>query len=583
MRHTENTTAKQIQETLARGERVSFTSKLFLISSKKKTDESFGYWRFSYKFAGLKKTISVGLYPKISIDIAKQRASVYEEYLSLNKNPRDARKQKKGNGKLQAPHSSTYAIRNPNCFEAVALQFINDKAFQNVCEKTRKNKISRLNNHLVTTIGTKLLDDIEEKDIFFVLKELIKTRKLDTVRRVMGLCSLIFDYGISNGNASKNPCTAPRQLIPKISGGTNFAAKTTPDELADVLQKINTYNGKFPVMCALKLLPHLLVRPGNLRTAEWKEFDFVERMWLIPAAKMKGSQQSKTANNLPHYVPLTSQVIEILKELYEQTEAKLPDHEKTGKLFPSLRKKGSFMSDGTMNKALRKMGICTRTQMTAHGFRATARTMIQEQLKILDYLIELQLDHVVSDEFGKPYNRASELENRDLMMQFWSDYLTDLQTGKIKFKNKIKAFIPMTERMKMLSLEEKNGSTTRDASSSIESKIASVFGSNNSTSNNSAATNESIQPTPKKYIEGLHQELIEIPKKDRLTNSSETPKEIISKSCHARGTTDIVINASIADEQMKRLLQKSNSDIGLTSWNSYHRKNLALLSQTQGH
>lgn len=223
---------------------------------------------------------------------------------------------------------------------------------------------------------------------------------------------MIFRYAIVCEYAERDIAADLRGALPPVKGG-HHAAATTPKTLAPLLRAIDDFTGSFVVKSALQLLPMLFCRPGELRAAEWSEINFDDCIWEIPAERMKMKQ--------PHIVPLSTQAVDILKALQPLTGS--------GKyLFPCHRSLLRCMSDNALNAALRRLGF-TKDEATAHGFRASARTILDEVLKVRPDFIEHQLSHSVRDALGTAYNRTSHLDERVKMMQLWSDYLDGLKAG----------------------------------------------------------------------------------------------------------------------------------------------------------
>lgn len=223
---------------------------------------------------------------------------------------------------------------------------------------------------------------------------------------------MIFRYAVVSERAERDIAADLSGALPAVKSG-HHAAPTTPKTLVPLLRAIDAYEGSYVVKCALQLLPMFFCRPGELRAAEWIEFDFEKRIWEIPASRMKMKQ--------PHIVPLSKQAIAILESLQSLTGS--------GKyLFPCHRSTHRCMSDNAYNAALRRMGF-TKDEATAHGFRASARTILDEVLHIPVVLIEHQLSHSVRDPLGRAYNRTSHLAEREKMMQTWADYIDGLKSN----------------------------------------------------------------------------------------------------------------------------------------------------------
>jgi len=234
---------------------------------------------------------------------------------------------------------------------------------------------------------------------------------IETADRIKIYCGQIFRYALNLELIPHNPITDMRDVLSKREAG-HHAAITDPKKLAGLLRAIDSFDGSFVVTCALKIAPLVFVRPGELRQMEWSEIDFDAEEWNIPAAKMK--------MKVNHLVPLSKQVITVLKELQPLTGS--------GKyVFPNGRTTERPMSEVAILAALRRMGY-DKDEMTPHGFRATARTILDEVLQVRPDFIEHQLAHAVKDPNGRAYNRTAHLSERKKMMQQWADYLDDLKS-----------------------------------------------------------------------------------------------------------------------------------------------------------
>ena len=233
---------------------------------------------------------------------------------------------------------------------------------------------------------------------------------VETAHRVKSICGQVQRYAVATGRADSDPTGALKGALPPVKA-KHFAAITEPKQVAELLRMIDGYTGTFTVTCALKLAPLVFVRPGELRTAEWADIDFDNAEWRYIVTKTKSQ----------HIVPLSKQALAILKELHAVTG--------NGRyLFPGARTNGRPMSDNAINAAFRRMGI-SREEMTGHGFRAMARTILDEVLQVRPDLIEHQLAHAVKDPLGRAYNRTAHLQERKKMMQNWADYLDRIKAG----------------------------------------------------------------------------------------------------------------------------------------------------------
>jgi integrase len=238
-----------------------------------------------------------------------------------------------------------------------------------------------------------------------------KRGALDTAHRVLAICGQIFRYAVATGRIDRDPTADLRGALPPVQG-EHFAAVTDPKRFAEILQVLDVYQGTFVVACALRLAPLVFVRPGELRKAEWADIDFDAKEWRYLVTKTK----------TPHIVPLSHQAVEILRELQPLTGD-------SRYVFPGARSIKRPMSDNAILAAMRRLGIA-KDEMSGHGFRAAARTILDEVLGVRPDFIEHQLAHSVRDPNGRAYNRTAHLPERHKMMQAWADYLDAMKAGK---------------------------------------------------------------------------------------------------------------------------------------------------------
>jgi integrase len=281
--------------------------------------------------------------------------------------------------------------------------------------------MSRLERDLFPWIGTRPINQIKAQELLILLRRVEARGALESAHRIRTIAGQVFRYAVATGRAERDPSADLKGALPQ-PGEKHHAAITEPKEVAHLLRAIDGYQGHFVVKCALRLAPMFFVRPGELRNAEWEEIVLDEAVWNIPAHKMKMKQS--------HIVPLCKQAVQILTELKELTGA-------SRYVFPSGRSFARPMSNNAILAALRRMGYDKDT-MTGHGFRAMARTILDEVLQVRPDFIEHQLAHAVRDVNGRAYNRTSHLEERRKMMQTWVDYLDGLKAGAdvIPFRGK---------------------------------------------------------------------------------------------------------------------------------------------------
>jgi len=361
------------------------------------------WWRFKYRFGGKEKQLSLGTYPEISLIVARRRREDARERVALGIDPGEARKAEK-----QA------AIAETETFEMVAREWLTK--FSPTWDTAHaKRKLQRLERDAFPLLGSRPIKNITPPELLTVLRRIEKRGALATAHTIRSIAGQIFRYAVATGRVERDLSADLKGALPPAKV-KHRPAITEPAGLAPLLRAIDDYDGQAVVKCALRLLPLVFTRPGELRMAEWAEFDLEAGEWNIPAGRMKMRN--------PHLVPLSTQATAILRELQSITGG--------GKLlFPSIRTTAKPISDNTLNAALRRMGYSTE-EVTAHGFRATARTILEEVLLVPTEHIEQQLAHTVKDPLGRAYNRTKHLDARRKMMQTWADYLDDIKTvGKV--------------------------------------------------------------------------------------------------------------------------------------------------------
>ena len=359
-------------------------------------------WHLKYRFAGKEQKLTFGPYPTTSLADARQLREDAKKLLANGIDPGEFKKAKKA--ELAAEQRT---------FEMVAREWFakNEPAWSaSHCATV----MSRLERDIFPVIGNRPIAELKRTEIISLLKGIEARGKIETAKRIKIYCGQIFRYALNLEWVESNPTADLKtgDILTKAEE-KHHAAITDPKQVAELLRAIDAYTGTFVVKCALQLAPLFFVRPGELQKAEWSEFDLDAAEWNIPANRMKSKQ--------PHLVPLAKQAIAILRELHKLTG--------NGKyLFPSLRSNKRPMSNVAMLAAFRRMGY-DKEEMTTHGFRAMARTILDEVLQIRPDFIEHQLAHAVRDPLGRAYNRTSHLAERRKMMQTWADYLDDLKSG----------------------------------------------------------------------------------------------------------------------------------------------------------
>ncbi|HCC54251.1 MAG TPA: integrase [Desulfobulbaceae bacterium] len=360
------------------------------------------WWKLRVVFAKKENSFSFGEYPALSLAESREKRDAIRKQTARGIDPGAARKVAKatqsGEGSFEAVAREWHTRFKPKWSEVHASAIIN-----------------RLERDVFPYIGVRAIGEITPPEVLAVLRR-IESRTLETAHRVKIACGQVFRYAVATGHATSDPISALRGALPPVQG-KHMAAPTDPKAVAPLLRMLNGYQGSFVVACALRLAPLVFVRPGELRQAEWAGVDLDNGEWryLVPKTKTE------------HLVPLSYQSVAILRELHQLTGGERY-------LFPSSRSTSRPMSNNTVNAAMRRMGINTQNELTGHGFRAMARTILDEVLGFRPDFIEHQLAHAVRDPLGRAYNRTAHLPERKKMMQVWADYLDKLAAGE---ENKI--------------------------------------------------------------------------------------------------------------------------------------------------
>ena len=362
-----------------------------LVNSKGK------YWRYNYRFTGKQKTLALGVYPDISLSTARKLHHSAREQLAEGVDPSEAKKVQK----------ITKNLATADEFEPIAREWFSQKML-NASETHQSRTSGILKNDLFPSIGTRPISKITAPEVLAVLKK-IESRGVDALRAKQ-VAGQIFRYAVATGRIDSDPSRDLAGVL-KTTVVKHHAAITEPNELAKLLVAMDGYQGTPTVRTALQLSALLFQRPGEMRKMEWTEIRWEENRWELPGKKMK--------LRLPHIVPLCRQARELLTEL----------HKLTGRgryVFPSARGASRPLSENGVRAALRTLGYDNET-MTPHGFRATARTILDEVLGVRVDYIEHQQARAVIDANGRAYNRTTHLESRREMMQQWADYLDCLR------------------------------------------------------------------------------------------------------------------------------------------------------------
>lgn len=365
------------------------------------------YWRMAYRFAGKQKTLALGTYPSVTLAQARKRREEARAQLAAGIDP----------GVIKQAQKVIKASAAGNTFEAIAREFHETKRSawsDSYSEKWLRNMVKDLFPH----IGRMPLPDVTPPILLGVLRKVEKRGANETAHTLRQIAGQVFRYGIQTGRCEANP-------VPDLHGALepvvvkHMAAVLEPQKAGELLRAVEGYHGQPTTKAALQLSALLFQRPGNIRAMEWTWVDLAGGMLTIPSQSMKRTKVHKL-NGRPHFVPLAQQAVEILQELQPLTGR--------GKyVFPSLLTGERPMSENTVNTALRRLGF-TGEEMTAHGFRAMARTLMIERLPgIHADVIEAQLAHGKSGPLGSAYDRADYMEQRRQLMSTWANYLDQIK------------------------------------------------------------------------------------------------------------------------------------------------------------
>lgn len=356
-------------------------------------------WRLKYRIAGKEKKLSLGRYPDVALKDAREQASEARKLIAAGVDPSEKKRLDRLGATLKAATS----------FKAVADEYI-DKSEREGRAAVTVGKARWLLSLLEPALGSRPVDEISPIELLAALKKVESRGHLETARRMRSFASRVFRYAVATARASADPAAALRgALVAPVA--THHAAILNAKGVGALLRAIDGYDGQPMTQLALKLAPHVFVRPGELRQAEWSEIDLEKGVWKIAASKMKMRQ--------PHIVPLSRQAI----ELFRAAKALTGRHRY---VFASLYPGDRPMSENTINAALRRLGYAG-DEMTAHGFRAMASTLLNESGKWNPDAIERALAHKATDGVRGAYHRGAHWEERVKMAQWWSDHLDKLR------------------------------------------------------------------------------------------------------------------------------------------------------------
>jgi len=361
-------------------------------------------WRFDYRYLGKRKTLSLGGYPDVSLVEARSRRDDARKLLAQIPpvDPGAVKKSLKNN--IYGKQQST--------FELLAREWA-ESYFINKSSSHKERTLRRLEIYIFPWLGNRPIADITAPEVLQVIKRPQNQSKLETAHRAMQAVGQVMRYAVQNGKAERDVTADLRGALPTPQV-KHMASFVEPEQVGELLKAIDGFRGTFTVECALRLSPLVFTRPSELRRAKWSDIDLSSGIWAYRVSK----------TNTDHIVPLSNQALQILKQIHP-----LSGHGEF--VFMGGHDPKKPMSEAAINAALKRMGYDTQTQITGHGFRAMARTLLHERLNIDPVIIEHQLAHKVPDALGKAYNRTKFLEQRKIMMQAWADYLDELKEAKL--------------------------------------------------------------------------------------------------------------------------------------------------------
>lgn len=365
-------------------------------------------WRFNFRLHDKNKTLALGAYPALTLTKARAKRDEARQNLAEGFDP----------GKLKQENKQQAQENQINTFQNLAEEWLIHRK-DNLAPRTLEMIERRLKRDVFPVIGATPLSELTPKIILDKVLMPIETRgAVDLVHRIRSTISQILRYGVAKGRCDRDITTDLRGALKPIKHKHHAAfdkenGTPDPNKVAGLLRAIDGFDGSIVVKCALKLHPYVATRPGELRHAEWQEIDFENKLWSIPAGRMKMKK--------PHLVPLSEPALKVLRELHVVTGS--------GRyLFPSIRSTAKPISDNAMNAALRRMGF-TKEDFVSHGWRAVFRTLADEVLQERLDIIEAQLAHQVKDALGRAYNRTSFIKERHQLMDRWGKYLDQIKPG----------------------------------------------------------------------------------------------------------------------------------------------------------
>lgn len=357
-------------------------------------------WRFDYRFEGKRKTLALGAYPDVALVLARERRDNARKLLVNQTDPSETKKA------VKASKANALA----NSFEVIAREWLTTK-MKTKSERYQLNVLRRFELYLFPWLGKRAISEITAPELLDVVRRIENQNKVETAYRTLQATGQVFRFAVQTGRALRDITGDLRgALAPSVT--KHMPSFTEPQQVAELMRAIDGFTGTLTVQTALRLAPLVFVRPSELRRAKWADIDLEAGEWRYFVTKTKTE----------HIVPLCTQAIKELKTIQP-----LSGHGEY--VFQGGHNPDKAMSEAAINAALRRMGYDTKTQITGHGFRAMARTILHERLEIDPHIIEHQLAHAVPDNLGNAYNRTKFLEQRKTMMQQWADYLDEIKAG----------------------------------------------------------------------------------------------------------------------------------------------------------
>lgn len=361
------------------------------------------YWRLKYRFLGKEKLLAIGQYPIISLADARVKRDDAKRQLANGTDPGEVKKAQKA-ARLDSA---------ANAFEVVARRW-HTRNTAEWSESYADKTIRLLEREIFPWIGSRPVESLEAPDFLSVGRRIEARGIIDTAHRAMQLCGQVMRFAVAEGIAKRDPVGDLRGALSPLPRAKHMASETDPAKVGELLRAFDAFHGTPTVRAALALAPYVFTRIGELRQMKWADVDLERALWSIPAEVMKMREA--------HLVPLSTQAVDILKDIHP-----LSGHGEY--VFTGGRDPKRPMSDAAINAALRRLGIDTQNELTGHGFRAMARTLLHERLHYPPEVIEVQLAHKAPGPLGEAYARAKFIEKRTEMMQAWANYLDDLKVG----------------------------------------------------------------------------------------------------------------------------------------------------------